>query len=80
MRLKNSHIVTKYYKFGAIQFNIMNPNSRPMKHAALAGKARTITGVIPLNNAGTPSSAINFLKTSLNPLGYVPSGATKELE
>ena len=50
-------------------------NSKPIKQAALAGKARSITGTTPLYRARGPSSFIKTLKTSRIPLGNVPSGA-----
>jgi hypothetical protein len=50
-------------------------NSNPIKHAALAGKARNITGTTPLYKAIGPSSFIKTLNTSRIPLGNVPSGA-----
>lgn len=49
--------------------------SKPIKQAALAGKARSITGTTPLYRAKGPSSFIKTLKTSRIPLGNVPSGA-----
>lgn len=48
--------------------------SKPIKQAAFAGKARNITGVMPLYSANGPSLRISSLKTSRMPL-YVPSGA-----
>lgn len=42
---------------------------------ALAGNARSKTGVIPLYKPATPSSRITCRNTSRTPLGYVPSGA-----
>lgn len=48
--------------------------SKPMKQAALAGNARSTTGVMPLYNADGPSLRINSRNTSRMPL-YLPGGA-----
>lgn len=64
----------KHYKFGAITFNVFMAISKPMKQAAFAGNALSITGVTPLYNANGPSFFINWRKTSLKPV-YVPCGA-----
>lgn len=49
--------------------------SYPKKQAALAGKARIITGAAPLNSARGPSVRMISTNTLRIPLGYVPSGA-----
>lgn len=64
-----------YHRFGAVQFNAFTANSNPIKHAALAGKALTKTGTIPLYKPFGPSSFSSARNASRNPLGYVPSGA-----
>lgn len=48
--------------------------SKPIKQAAFAGKALSMTGVMPLYNANGPSFRISSVKTSRIPL-YVPAGA-----
>lgn len=48
--------------------------SKPMKQAALAGNARSTTGVMPLYKADGPSLRINSRNTSRMPL-YLPAGA-----
>lgn len=50
--------------------------SKPMKQAAFAGNARSITGVTPLYKANGPSLRINSVNTSRMP-AYVPAGAIK---
>lgn len=46
---------------------------------ALAGKALTNTGVIPLNKPFGPLSFIISAKTLLSPFLYVPSGAKRAI-
>lgn len=48
--------------------------SKPIKQAALAGNARSTTGVMPLYRADGPSLRINSRNTSRIPL-YAPAGA-----
>lgn len=63
------------YKFGVNAFKTFIATSNPVKHAALAGKARINTGTIPRYKPRTPSSRNSFGKASRKPFGYVPSGA-----
>ena len=49
---------TLHHTFGTIQFNTFMVTSNPRKHAALAGKALSITGVKPLNKPLGPSVRI----------------------
>lgn len=52
--------------------NSLNANSKPKKHAAFAGNARSITGVKPLKSARGPSSRIISRNTPRIPENYVP--------
>lgn len=45
---KKKYLPHALYKLGAIQFKNFIEISKPMKHAAFAGKARSITGTTPL--------------------------------
>lgn len=63
------------YHDGATKLRKRMANSNPRKQAAFAGKALSITGKRPLKRPLKPSCLIRTLKTSLTPLGYIPSGA-----
>lgn len=76
---KPSLVLFRIYKFGATVFKNFIAISNPMKQAALAGKALSITGVTPLYRANGPSLRINSLNTSRMPL-YVPGGAGSEMK
>lgn len=57
------------YRLGTAKFKKFMAISNPMKQAALAGNARSITGVTPLYNADGPSLRINSRNTSRIPFG-----------
>lgn len=66
---KRARLSEVIYKLGTVKFKKFMAISNPMKQAALAGNARSITGVTPLYSADGPSLRINSRNTSRMPFG-----------
>uniref|UniRef100_A0A182NLQ3 Uncharacterized protein n=1 Tax=Anopheles dirus TaxID=7168 RepID=A0A182NLQ3_9DIPT len=74
-RLEIAGVIADSSGPGATRLRNFINTSTPMKQAALAGNARSMTGVTPLYSANGPSCRISSRNTSRIPFGYVPSGA-----
>lgn len=72
---RDKHLNTACVKFYIyIRVRVRERDTQTL--TALAGNALSMTALKPLYSEATPSSLTSSLRTSRNPLGYFPSGAT----